>query len=722
MTFGDRLGQVKPIYEIPEDDLVGDLLNPAMRFSEEVRIGAGFFSSQCLAQIAPGLAEYINENSSPLQLLASPAIDEQDREAIRHGTKDPQKVLDQTTTKLLDQARLSQSAVVRHAADALSYLVASDRLQLRIVLMERGMYHKKFWLFRSGTQWLAVHGSGNATSRGLLVNGEQMSVDLPWLDGPTAEKRVNALIQQWDQSWNNQRGSSLTVPAEQALELLHKHSGKTPPTVADFWDAWFQDHSEGREPPLPPGHVTPPTTKKLSIPINIQWREGRFAHQGQAVDTLFDNDGGIVAIATGGGKTQTALITATKLQNQIEGHLCIAVVVPSKPLVQQWSDAIRDFGLHPTVLAGQSPAKRAAELEAITLALSTKTSRTEVIVMSNQLFRKPDSPERHWLENLPPEVTALLIADEVHNLGTPGFIDHPPRRFDFRIGLSATPIRQYDPDGTHRLFDYFGGPPVFEFSVADAIQSGCLVPYHYHIHPVELSLEEMEHYEDLTAQLIRSGFRTNDDGQTIGLTSRVEKLLRQRRALVEQAHAKLDVLARQMRMIGTANVTRTLIYTSAKATVLGKTRQINLVNRLLQELHINFHEYTAAETSNKGSQAILERFGAGDYQVLTAMKVLDEGVDVPQTDTAYLLASSTVEREWIQRRGRILRNTQGKGPAQLHDFVVTPPISGTYQSGGSLIKSELRRTRAFAELAENRFNDEGPSHIIRRLEDQMTRA
>ena len=129
------------------------------------------------------------------------------------------------------------------------------------------------------------------------------------------------------------------------------------------------------------------------------------------------------------------------------------------------------------------------------------------------------------------------------------------------------------------------------------------------------------------------------------------------------------------------NIQKTLIYTSAKPTVLDKPRQITMVNRLLQDLHVTSHQYTAEETGTSGSRGFLSKFGRGDYQVLTAMKVLDEGIDIPQTDTAFLMASSTVEREWVQRRGRILRKAPGKDFANLHDFLVVPPTAALQREG-----------------------------------------
>ena len=590
---------------------------------------------------------------------------------------------------------------------------------MRVVLMERGMYHKKSWLVRAGKEWLAVHGSGNATRRGLLMNGEQMSIDRAWRDGTRAQARVEIFLKQWDRQWENRHSSSLTVEVSQALDILRGYAGTTPPTARDFWHAWRQDHAAGLEPELPPAMRHAPVDHRLHVPSRLEWREGRYAHQSRAVDALLQHGGGIVAIATGGGKTVTALITAAKIQDVTQRHLCVVVVVPSRPLVRQWTEAINVFGIAPVILTGDvSIRNRTMELERVGLAFATDQPRTEVLVMTNALFARTESPERLWMTKLAESVEVILVADEVHNLGTPSFISNPPEFFTRRIGLSATPIRQYDPDGTHQLFGYFGGPPVFEFSLGDAIRSGCLVPYAYYLHVVELDATEMDQYNYLTEELVRAGFRIDDDGVTMALNPRVEHLLRERRGLVEQTEAKLPALEAELRRIGTDAVTRTLIYTSAKPPVLDKAKQITAVNGILERLHIISHQYTHRETSTARGRRILDRFGAGDYQVLTAMKVLDEGIDIPQTDTAFLMASSTVQREWVQRRGRILRQAFDKQMAHLHDFLVLPPDIDT-SGGQSLLKSELRRAIEFSDLAENEFDPDGPNALIQYLEGMV---
>jgi len=448
------------LYEVPDDDLVGEVLIPAMMAATNVKVGSGFFSSESLAQLAPGLAAFVNASSQPLQLLISPEISVADREAIDRGLRDPGEVVRQTVNRIIEDAAVSVSALVTHTLDCLAYLVATDRLELRFVLMRRGMYHKKIWLFDGDIGWCAVHGSSNATIPGLLVNGEQMTVDRPWMDGPSVRERVLDLVGRWQRQWDNESPHSLTVSAPQGLRFAGpRDPAASPPTLDDFWAAWEADYDAGIEPPLPPNLRSAP--HRLAIPRGMEWRTGLFAHQGRAVDAVLAAGGrGVFEIATGGGKTKAALIAATQLQNQHAGPVLVVILVPSDPLLQQWVAEVALFNVVAVQPSALRRAPRGARLEEVLAALSAGGRRTEVIVATNRLFTQ-DSAIQNLLDNLPAHVHAILIGDEMHNLGAAGFIRNPPLRFDSRIGLSATPVRQYDPDGTDRLFDYFG-PPVFE--------------------------------------------------------------------------------------------------------------------------------------------------------------------------------------------------------------------------------------------------------------------
>ncbi len=284
------------------------------------------------------------------------------------------------------------------------------------------------------------------------------------------------------------------------------------------------------------------------------------------------------------------------------------------------------------------------------------------------------------------------------------------------LGLSATPERQYDPEGTAALFEYFG-KPVFQFGLKEAI-GVCLVPYNYYIHQVHLTNEEFDEWKSLTESLRRKHFKGDTDAsESSGLSKEIEKLLFARRRVIESAENKIETLRHLLKGRSRDNVKHVLVYATDK-----NPSQLNYVNDMLQnDLNYTIHQLTSTETSNRArSASILERFAEGDYNALTCKRVLDEGVDVPQVSEAYILASNTVRRQWIQRRGRILRKCDNinKQLAYLHDFIVAPPDPSDSGSR-AILKGELERAREFAELSANGGSTGGPFDEIDKLMTAM---
>lgn len=711
------LDSVRAVYEVPKDDIASELLIPGMKAAHSVRIMVGFFSSRSFGQLAPGLAAFINGVNEPLQLLISPTLSAEDREAIGRALVDPESIALAAFNRLFDGAGVSESAIAAHVADCLAYLIAADRLRLRFVLMKHGIFHPKVWLFEADGDLLAVHGSNNLTEAGLVYNSEIVSVDRPWKDGAAAEARVASLAGVFQDYWSNRREHSVTVGPRAGLVLARRSDER--PTTEDFWRAWYADWKKGLAPPLPERRVptfwtqetlSPP--QSLTIPLQLEWEHGPFAHQGAAVRAWEGNDRrGILAIATGGGKTTSALLAATRLQDQDDRPLLVLVLVPSDPLLDQWATETQRFGLRPHIPTQLSPSVRTAALHGLVTSLIHGVSRTEVIICSNKLYTSSE-PLRAFFRDLPAPLKLLLIADEVHNLGTRGFLGASPDTIPHRLGLSATPIRQYDADGTAELLKFFG-PVVFEFDIGRAIAAGCLTPYSYHLHEVRLTDEELDLWRRITEKLRKRGFGAEDDGQTGGLDPATQRLLERRRAILENACAKIDLLRALFIATPPESVARTLIYTSAKSDPLGRGRQITCVNRLLNDLGIISHQLTYSETGGAQARAILGDFSAGSYQSLTCMKVLDEGLDVPATSTAYLMASSTVRREWVQRRGRVLRKAPGKTLASLHDFFVVPPDPNE-PAARAILRAELARADDFCRLAENAWDNNGPRALTER--------
>ena len=208
-----------------------------------------------------------------------------------------------------------------------------------------------------------------------------------------------------------------------------------------------------------------------------------------------------------------------------------------------------------------------------------------------------------------------------HHLGAPGFALNPPETFAYRLGLSATPIRQYDEEGTDALLRYFGDV-VYTFDLGQAIRAGCLTRYHYYLHPVDLNDAEFEEWEEISTKLARMGFGAVEDDSPGLAFDDAKMLLFRRRAILENAESKIACLRSLLVAQRPATVKNTLIYTSAKPRT--GTPQLVQVNRLLNELNIVGRELTYHETGSGESADILRDFSSGLYQAITCMKVLPE--------------------------------------------------------------------------------------------------
>jgi superfamily II DNA or RNA helicase len=308
----------------------------------------------------------------------------------------------------------------------------------------------------------------------------------------------------------------------------------------------------------------------------------------------------------------------------------------------------------------------------------------------------------------------LLIGDEMHNLGAPGLRRSLPSDATYRLGLSATPDRLYDPLGTAALSAYFGPTLGEPYTLAHALTDGVLTPYVYVPHIVGLTEDETEAYQVLTEKIGRAFAAADADGDTGGL----ERLLIRRARLTATAAGKLPLLRTLMEP--RRDDRHMLVYCGDgrvdEEGSEGEIRQVEATTRVLGlGLGMRVARYTA-ETPPERRRALLDQFALGDVQALVAIRCLDEGVDIPATRTAFLLASATDPRQYVQRRGRVLRRAPGKAQAEVHDFLVAPPLahqdpsSPYYAATRRLFGRELARASEFADLAEN-----GPEALGRLL-------
>jgi superfamily II DNA or RNA helicase len=700
-TFRE-IENIKPLYFLPNDAFSEDVLIPAFRLSQKADCMMGFFSSGALSALAPGLATYINYSRYSFRLIVSPFLRHNDLEAIEKGFRTPDEIVEDIFEPLI----ITDDLIQRHTLKCLSYLLKVGRIEMKFALIKNALFHPKVWLFENQHDVIAAHGSSNMTLAGIQRNFEQITVSKSWTD-PTQRYIIEKFRYKFDRLWDDKEDECYIISIPQAVKdsLLCSYPTNNPPDERDYRDLYYRATEKVKVPSIAEGSASFISSEFL-IPDWIVYESGPFKHQGQAVRAWASSDfKGVLEMATGSGKTIAAMIAAFSIY-EIHQPILIVVAAPYIPLIDQWCGEIGQFKVKTTNLARSGNAvERIRLIQQVKRRLRTGISDVEAIVVTHVTLCSEDFFDAISSFECP----RLLIADEAHNLGRPSFINNPPEYYEFRLGLSATPVRQYDEEGTEAIFDFFG-PVVFRFSLKEAIGQ-CLVGYDYHVHPCHLSKNEMDKWYDLTEKIKKSAWRTENGKPDDYLA----KLFRDRRELLETVQSKVEILSSLLDKLDINSLKYTLIYASDKG-----PEQLEQVNQLLRERGVLFHQLTAEETANSDkTKQIIQSFQEGEIQVLTAKRVLDEGVNIPQICQAFILASTTVERQWTQRRGRLLRtcNAIGKTHSIIHDFIAVPSEmkSGLDTDTRSLIRSELSRIHEFASLARNAGRADGPLKIIDEL-------
>ena len=706
------------LYRLPDEPVGPRVLIPGFRSATSVRGAFGWFTAGWIARLAPGLAEYLNrDDTTPIDFTVAPTLFAVERAAIEQAyNMSAEEAADRVATVFID-GRAQTSALGRHALDCLAWMIATERLRLRVAVPKaQSNYHPKMWLFDDGTHQVLARGSGNATGHGIASGVEHLDVDVTWIDHSRSRVRDGVeILNDWARGHSD--GIERVVELPEALEQNIIHTApEIAPSRADYVrtvtedgdPAWAIDPTESLRARFAPTYTA--DRPHLTIPEGLKWQEGPYAHQSEAVTAWEagpDPERGTISMATGAGKTLTALICATRVQDRLAGEpLLVVISAPSIPLIIQWSAEVKRFGLDAVV-----PSLEHSAEEALTrLFRGLLSGGTHVAIVTNNLLCSPTFQSTVALktEHADDSVRTLFIADEAHTLGAEGFLSSKPNFFERRLALSATPERQYDPDGTEEIFAFFG-PPVYEFGLDLAI-GFCLSPYNYYVHAATLDGDELDEFDALTSKIgaaVGRGLNDNDDTLT--------SLVIARRRIIETAQAKLSLLRAVLEQRGPRSLEQTLIYASAK-----NPEQFDDIAAMLTALDIRWAPVTQDTTANRQLLAqTLATFAKGGYQVLLAKKVLDEGIDIPSIREAFIVASSTVQREWIQRRGRVLRRHPEKPWAIVHDFLALPPAQMLGSDGTTnmkkIVRTELARAYSFAAHARNAAGDAGVLSALQRI-------
>ncbi|WP_280953855.1 DEAD/DEAH box helicase family protein [methanotrophic endosymbiont of Bathymodiolus puteoserpentis (Logatchev)] len=688
----DKLGS---LYFSREHDLDRELFTPLASCSHKIRCMTGYFTSSVLSELAHSLICFLTHTEGNIQFIISPNLSEQDLNAIGKSVE-----LNESFIHILfPDFELTENALKFKALNALSYLIATKRLTLKIALQDTGMFHTKCWLFDLDQGVVAVHGSINATQSGIARNFEQIAVNKSW-ESDNSKGVVDKIDLTFQNIWEGNYEGLKTIPLNKACVnyLLKKYE--------DLEKSEDIQHSlmRGLLDITASGSSLTGSVQCLTVPTWLNYTSGDFAHQGKAIDAWIGNEGqGILAIATGGGKTLTALVAASLMVAK-EESLFIVIAVPTIALLNQWADDVKAFGVEPLKTQGE---QLGPQMNYGLRRLRLKSAKCEVMIVTHESLKS--AKMLRLLDKAQKSTSLMLIGDEVHNLGSIGFQSVAPDVFKYRLGLSATFQRQFDEEGTKFLLDYFGSV-VFDFGLDEAI-GVCLVPFDYFVHIVTLDEYEEEEWAELTFKIKKLSYAAE-----LANGSHEKELWQalciKRRRVVESASAKISVLAS---IFSRMELNKALVFCTDK-----DPKQLNQVNALLNNKRINFHQITAEETANKKKLAgLIKSFDSGELKVLTSKRVLDEGFNIPQTETAFLLASNTVKRQWVQRLGRVLRQSlkTHKQKAIIHDFVVMPSVSseGIDLDLKGLIKSELQRIQFFDSLCQNGLERNGTADVVEQL-------
>ena len=692
------------MFRLPDDPFPSEILIPAFRASKRVRGAFGWFTAGWIERLAPGLAEYLNrEETEPIDFTVAPMLYSEERAAVEEGVQITAQEAADRVANVFIGGHVDASALGRHALKCLTWMIATKALRLRIAVpTPDSNYHPKIWFFDDGVNQVLARGSGNATGRGVAAGVEHFDVDVSWL--PESQSRVTTGIAMLD-DWS--RGASLGL--EEVIELpaaltrdIIRTAPQKPPSPTDYVTAAHASNGLWQ----PRQNIE----RRLRIPTDLEWKTGKYDHQGKAVKCWEEGDApetGVIAMATGAGKTFTALICATRCQDKLDGGPFLVIIsAPSRPLIMQWCKQVKEFGVTPV-----APSLTRNTDKALThFFRALQGGGTHVAIVTNNLLCKPSfqSTVSEKIQKQGKVIPTMLIADEAHTLGTDSFINNKPDFFTKRLALSATPERQYDPDGTEKIFEFFGSP-VYQFGLDRAI-GFCLVPYKYYVHACTLNSDELDKFEQLSRQIAvaRGSGNTDED-------SCLQRLLIARRRIIETGHNKVELLREVLTQRGPRDLEHALIYVSAK-----NPEQFEAIASLLTDLGVKWASVTEKTTKNPGQLArILTSFKKGTHQVLLAKKVLDEGIDIPNIREAFIVASSTVEREWIQRRGRVLRTHPDKPWAMIHDFLALPPVDlakrDEAKSLRNIIQTELERAYTFGKHAGNVAGNDGIHADLNRI-------
>jgi superfamily II DNA or RNA helicase len=696
-----------------------EFYNKALKESKYLDLLLGYFSSAAINVLSLGFAKFLSSGGS-VRMVINNILSPQDKEVLTRVEDGYNYQIPFDLTDFVElKSRLDDYDL--HFFQCLGWLIQNNRIDIQVIrpLAKRGISHYKCGVFSDGVNQVGFSGSCNFTAFGLFENLERIDTFFSWEGGRSivwiktqTEEFEEIFYKKADfieyldstqikaaivENFGNKELSELLIAEEQLWELKKKVL-KVANNEGTNNDLTVYSATRSDEPRYPPLFESRPYQKEAYA----KWQENGYK--------------GMFAMATGTGKTVTALSCILE-EYFIHKFYRFFILVPTIDLAIQWEKEVTGkFNFADTILCSSQNSEWEEYVRELGLSLKLGSKINFCVIITYASFRsaKFQGILRNLFTDGLNEIT--LIADEAHTLGSDGLLKVLPHAIPKRIGLSATPERVYDKEGEAELCRFFATTPsvhTFSYTMKEAINNGVLCKYYYYPKLVELEREELIKYQEISKKLAKfidpatGKYRDNPI---------VSNLLIQRKNVIHKAHNKLACLINIVDEIGREEFSKAFIYVPEGYESNYEESDIQNVDEgdakiidkytetLFNRYKFKLRKFTG-ETRDR--EDILTQFEDGKLDALLAMKCLDEGVDVPKTEIAIFCSSTGNPRQYIQRRGRVLRSYPQKEFAYIYDMIVKPPMEVTrnnykqFNIERGILLSELHRLVNFAALSEN---------------------
>ena len=677
----------KSDFSTAEDNVLKNFYIPALMESVKYDGAIGFFSTHGLFRVLQGVEGLVRNKGKMRLVIGKPLKDEEYNAMIENQNSD--QIMSQCRDDWSKLFKGNYSEVNRYRLEWFSWLFNNGYLEIKYAIRRRGMFHKKIGVLQDEEgKIITFAGSINFTENALKSNenepdgnSEQFDVYPSW-EIDEFKRHGESKISQFEKVWNNREANTetLEIPSDHYKEIQDYFTNNEPPKskiekeTSDLYDRIIL----GKKPPTG-GQRTLPITR-----VHKKKIDNLFEHQEEALKNWkINNYRGIFEHATGSGKTVTAL---RAIHDHLQTGGPVLILVPSKLLFIQWKLEIQaEIDDIVFMLAGNNNNKwKKDKLWHFVKEPKMDTPRVVLAIMDT-------ASSDEFLSAFQGSENLLLIADEVHQIGSNEKSKSLNINAQKRLGLSATPKRYGDPEGTEKIISYFEKIIDPIFTLNDAIESKRLVPYNYFPGLLHFTREESEQWSIETKKISKEIAISSSKKNKTTFSNRAKMLLIQRSRIAKKSRSKIK-LAKNIIKTNYEKGQKWLIYCE-------DIEQLSEVKREIENFGHNVYEYFSnMEGDNSSTLELYEHSGG----ILVSIKCLDEGVDIPSISHAIILASSQNPRQFIQRRGRVLRVFDNeKTHANIYDALITPINIEDEADQISLLKAEIQRAFEFARFAVN---------------------